>query len=89
LSDVVDHRFERFDDRLGRLEADMKEIKADLKALDQRLSGEIKGGIELRLARLEGMVSNPPSTWVMITAIAASQVTLLGFTFLILRYAPR
>jgi hypothetical protein len=35
------------------------------------------------------MVSNLPSTWVMITTIAASQVTLLGFTFLILRYAPR
>jgi hypothetical protein len=95
LGDVVDHRFERSDDRLGRLEADVKEIKADIKGLDQRAGGEIKGldqrmgGIEQRLARLEGMISNLPSTWVMLTAIAASQVTLLGFTFPILRYAPR
>ena len=84
LSDVIDHRFERFDDRLGRLEADVKEIKGDIKSFDQRL-----GGVEQRLARLDGIVANLPSTWVMLTAIAASQVTLLGFTFLILRYAPR
>jgi hypothetical protein len=42
LSDAVDHRFERFDDRLGRVESDIKEL-----------------------------------------------ITLLGFTFLILRYAPK
>ena len=43
MSDVVDYRFERFDDRLGRLEADVKEIKADLKEIDRRLSGEDHG----------------------------------------------
>ena len=85
---MVDHRFERFDDRLGRLEADVKEIKADIKELGRRLGGEIKS-VEQRLARLEGVVSNLPSTWVTLTAIAASQVTLLGLAFLILRYAPR
>jgi hypothetical protein len=47
------------------------------------------GGVEQRLARLEGVVANLPSTWVLLTAIATSQVTLLGFTFLILRYAAK
>jgi archaellum component FlaC len=106
LSDVIDQRFERFDDRIGRLEEDVKEIKGDLKAFRQQVAGDLTGirqqmaendrqlrglvgGVEQRLARLEGVVANLPSTWVMLTAIAASQVALLGFTFLILRYAPK
>lgn len=95
MSDVIDQRFERFDDRIGRLEDDVKEIKGDLKAFRQQMAENDKqlralvGGVEQRLARLEGVVANLPSTWVMLTAIAASQVTLLGFTFLILRYAAK
>ena len=71
LSDVVDYRFERFDDRLGRMEADVKEIKADLKEIDRRLGGEVRYGrpaswasCEQRLARLEGVAANIPSTFV-------------------------
>jgi hypothetical protein len=40
LSDVIDQRFERFDDRLGRLEEDVKEIKGDLKAFRQQVTGD-------------------------------------------------
>jgi uncharacterized protein (UPF0335 family) len=113
LSDVIDQRFERFDDRLGRLEEDVKEIKGELKgfrndftSIRQQMAGDfagvrqqmaendrqlraLVGGVEQRLSRLEGIVGNLPSTWVMLTAIATSQVMLLGFTFLILRYAAK
>ncbi len=41
------------------------------------------------MAKLEGMASNQPSVWQMITFIAASQATLLGLAFLILRFAPK
>lgn len=95
MSDVIDQRFGRFDDRIGRLEEDVKEIKGDPKAFRQRMAGSGKrlralaGAVEQRSARLEGVAANLPSTRVMLTAIAASQVTLLGFTFLILRCAPK
>ena len=102
MSDVIDQRFERFDDRLGRLEEDVKEIKGELKGFRNEFTGirqqmaendkqlrALVGGVEQRLSRLEGVVGNLPSTWVMLTAIATSQVTLLGFTFLILRYAAK
>ena len=117
MSDVIDQRFERFDDRLGRLEEDVKEIEGDLKAFRQQMVGDLTGirqkmagdfsgirqhmaendkqlrsligSVVERLARLEVVVANLPSTWVMLTAIAGSQVTLLSFTFLILRCAGK
>jgi hypothetical protein len=60
--------------RVGRLEEDMKEIKADVKAVVKDL------------AYLRGRVEHLPTTWVLLTSITASQAALLGFTFAMLRF---
>ena len=61
--------------RVARLEDDVKDVRKDMKEV---LS---------RLARLEGLVGQLPTTWVMLTAIIGSMIALLGFVFIILRYA--
>jgi hypothetical protein len=60
--------------RVARLEDDMKEVRADLKLA-------IKD-----LAYLRGRIEHLPTTWVLVTSIAASQAALLGFTFTMLRF---
>lgn len=60
--------------RVARLEDDMKEVRADLKLA-------IKD-----LAYLRGRIEHLPTTWVLVTSIAASQAALLGFTFTVLRF---
>jgi hypothetical protein len=61
--------------RIARIEDDVKELKADVKAL--RADG----------AWLKGRLEQLPTTWVMLTAIVGSMVALLGFTFVLLRFA--
>jgi len=61
--------------RVGRLEDDVKELRADMKV------------VRADLAWLKGRIEQLPTTWVLVTTIAASQAALLGFTFAILRYA--
>jgi hypothetical protein len=64
--------------RVARLEDDMKEVRTDLKLA-------IKD-----LAYLRGRIEHLPTTWVLVTSIAASQAALLGFTFTMLRFfGPR
>lgn len=68
--------------RVARLEDDFKEARKDLKDIRDGIAG-----IRERLASLEGKIGNLPSTWVMVTTLAASQIALLGFTFAIIRFA--
>lgn len=63
--------------RVGRLEEDMKELKADVREL---------GSLRQDLAYLRGRVEHLPATWVLLTSITASQAALLGFTFALLRF---
>jgi hypothetical protein len=60
--------------RVGRVEEDVKDLRTDMKAVVQTL------------AYLRGRVEHLPTTWVLVTSIAASQAALLGFTFAMLRF---
>jgi hypothetical protein len=60
--------------RVARLGDDMKEVRAGLKLA-------IKD-----LAYLRGRIEHLPTTWILVTSIAASQAALLGFTFTMLRF---
>ena len=60
--------------RAAHLEEDVKELKADVKTVVKDL------------AYLRGRVENLPTTRVLLTSVAASQVALLGFTFTMLRF---
>jgi hypothetical protein len=68
--------------RIARLEEDVKELKADVKSLRADLTA-----VRLDVAWLNGRVEQLPTTWVMLTSIVGSMVALLGFTFIVLRYA--
>lgn len=65
--------------RVGRLEDDMKELKAGLKA------------VEVTLARLDGRISQLPTAWTMFTAIITTVVATWGagaaIVFTLLRFA--
>jgi hypothetical protein len=60
--------------RIGRVEEDVKDLRADMKSVVQNVS------------YLRGRVEQLPTTWVLVTSIAASQAALLCFTFAMLRF---
>ena len=67
--------------RLARIEDDVKELKADMKAAGKDISG-----LRQDLAYLRGRVEHLPTTWMLVTTITTSQAALLGFTFAMLRF---
>ena len=83
----MDVKFAAVDAKFAGVDAKFAEVSAKLDAMARQL--DRLADMPQRMAKLEGIASNQPSVWQMITAIAASQVTLLGFTSLILRYAPK
>jgi hypothetical protein len=60
--------------RVAHLEEDVKDLMTDMKTVVKDL------------AYLRGRVENLPTTWILLTSIAASQAALLGFTFTMLRF---
>jgi hypothetical protein len=83
----MDTKFAGVDAKFAGVDAKFAEVNAKLDTLAQQL--DRLADMPQRMAKLEGIASNQPSVWQMITFIAASQVTLLGFTFLILRFAAK
>lgn len=65
--------------RVGRLEEDVKEIKADLKSVDSRLRG-----VEVSIAVVSEKVSNLPG-WPGLLAVAG---LIIGAVGLMLRFMP-
>ena len=60
--------------RVARLEDDVKELRHDVKQM------------QADLAYLRGRVEQFPTTFTLVMAITTSQVTLLGFTFALLKF---
>lgn len=60
--------------RVARLEDDVKDLRSDMKTAVRDLSF------------MRGRLEHLPTTWVLIGTIAASQVTLLGFVFAMLKF---
>lgn len=65
--------------RIERLEDDMKDVKASLKAIDDRLRG-----VETRAAEISGKISNLPG-WPGLLVIAG---VIIGSVGLMLRFMP-
>ena len=60
--------------RVTRLEEDLKDLRTDMKTVVKDL------------AHLRGRVEHMPTTWVLVTTLAASQATLLGLVFAMLKF---
>ncbi len=58
----------------GCLENDVIELRSDMKTAVRDLSS------------MRGRLEHLPTTWVLIGTVAASQVTLLGFVFAMLKF---
>ncbi len=60
--------------RVGRLEEDVKDLRTDMKTVVKDL------------AHLRGRIEHLPTTWVLVTTLVASQATLLGLVFAMLKF---
>ncbi len=59
---------------MGRLEYDVRELRTDMKSVVRDLS------------YLRGKAENLPTTWMMVTTMAASQAALLGLVFAMIKF---
>lgn len=57
----INQKLDRIDDRLGKLEVGQAEIKGDLKAVDERLSGQIRA-LDTKVDQLDKRVGNQEFT---------------------------
>lgn len=91
--------FDPMEARVARLEEDMREIKADLKALrDEMRSGfkelrdEIRAlatevtEVKVNLAKVEGRIANLPTVWQINMQMIGLIFTVMGGAFLIVKY---
>jgi hypothetical protein len=60
--------------RVGRLEDDVKDRRTDMKSVARDV------------AYLRGKVEHLPTTWVLVTTMAASQAALLGLVFAMIKF---
>ncbi len=60
--------------RVDRLEEDMRELRSDMRSVGRDVS------------YVRGRVEHLPTTWVMVTTMAASQAALLGLVFAMLKF---
>jgi hypothetical protein len=77
---------------LSRIEFSLAEIKMELKTKATkedmwRIEGEMKTKASaVELAEVKGALKEKPSTWTMMMVIMASQFTLVGIIFAIIRF---
>ena len=55
--DKVDERFDKIDERLNKIEVGQAEIKGDIKAIDERLSGQIKA-LDTKVEQMNVRIGN-------------------------------
>ena len=60
--------------RVGRLEEDVKDLRTDMKSVVRDL------------AYLRGRMEHLPTTWILVTTMAASRAALLGLVFAMLKF---
>lgn len=78
--------------RVARLEEDMREIKADLKALREEMRsgfkelGENFNKVALDVAEIKGRVAQLPTVWQINFQMIGLIVTVMGGAFLIVKY---
>jgi len=84
--------FDPMETRVARLEEDMREIKADLKALRdemrsgfQDLSREISN-LAVNVAEIKGRVAHLPTVWQINLQMIGLIFTVMGGAFLIVKY---
>ena len=75
------------DARVSRLEDDFKEFRSELRAFRAELVGirTDTGSIRGDLGELKGRIGSLPTTWVMLTGLIGSQVTLAGLVYAVAR----
>ena len=57
----INQKLDKIDDRLGKLEVGQAEIKGELKAVDERLSGQMKA-LDTKVDQLDKRVGNQEFT---------------------------
>jgi hypothetical protein len=76
--------------RVGNLEADMKDVKKSLQGIEvtlARIEGELKTKASaVELAEIKGKLTQMPSTWTMLMAIFASNLTIVGVILAVIRF---
>jgi hypothetical protein len=86
--------------RVARLEDDMRDIKSALGRIEQRLAGiegELKhlpkaadyATIKADVARVDGRLVNMPTTWQLFTALITTWAAGAAIVFTLLRFVPK
>jgi hypothetical protein len=95
----MEMRLQRLEDAIPRSEALLKSVDDRLRGVEteihgvrievNRLGSEVNGmrSIQVELAEVKGRVGALPTTWAMLTAIMAGQITFAGVFAAVLRLA--
>jgi hypothetical protein len=73
--------------RVSRLEEDFKDFRAELRAFRSDLTGirTDMGRVRADPGEMKGRLAHLPTTWVMLTGLIGSQVTLAGLVYCVAR----